>query len=64
MQKSEAFQLNFANHTHLIGTYAPGMTDPETKNAMHRHLESKDGLSAGHIDDVRLSAGMILSLPE
>lgn len=67
MREQPVTIIGFYSELHLgsfIGTYAPGITDPETKNAMHMHLVSQDGLSAGHIDDVRLSAGMILSLPE
>jgi hypothetical protein len=47
------------------GSYAPAVP-PESghKNAMHIHLVTKDGKSAGHIDNLILGTGMTLRLPK
>lgn len=52
------------HHGVFIGTYSPAITDKGVKNAMHIHLVSKDGKSAGHIDDVTFEGGMTLRLPK
>ncbi len=50
------------HHGVFIGTYAPAVKDKGVKNAMHIHLISKDGKSAGHIDELTFEGGMILRL--
>ncbi len=47
----------------FIGTYVPAIKEKDVKNAIHIHLVSKDGNSAGHIDDITLGGGMTLRLP-
>jgi len=51
-------------HGTFIGTYAPAMADSGERSAMHLHLVSEDGLSAGHIDNLRFTGGMVLRLPQ
>lgn len=49
----------------FISAYAPAISaDSGAKNAMHIHLVSRDGKSAGHIDNLTLGSGMILRLPK
>ena len=48
-----------------IGFYAPahrGIFIPHDAS-LHLHLATVDGAVAGHVDDVRLGAGVVLSLP-
>jgi len=52
------------HHGVFIGTYAPAIKEKDTKNAIHIHLVSKDGKSAGHIDDLTFEGGMTLRLPQ
>ncbi len=52
------------HHGTFIGTYAPAMADSGEQSAMHMHLVSDDGLSAGHIDNLHLAGGMVLRLPQ
>ena len=52
------------HHGTFIGTYAPAMADLAEQNALHLHLVSDDGLSAGHIDNLRFAGGMTLKLPQ
>lgn len=52
------------HHGVFIGTYAPAMKDKDVKNALHIHVVSKDGKSAGHIDHLSLAGSMTLRLPE
>jgi len=47
----------------FISTYAPAITEAGTRNTIHIHVVSQDGLLAGHIDDLQLSGGMTLRLP-
>ena len=46
-----------------ITVLAPGIKDKDVKNAIHIHMVTLDGKSAGHTDDVALSNGMKLLLP-
>ena len=48
----------------FISVLAPGIRDKDAKNAIHIHMVTRDGKSAGHIDDVVLSKGMKLFLPK
>jgi acetolactate decarboxylase len=48
----------------FISAYAPAIKDKDVKNTIHFHLVSKDGKSAGHIDDIALAGGMTLRLPK
>ena len=48
----------------FISAYAPAIPQgSDAKNAIHVHLVSRDGKSAGHIDDIILAPGMTLRLP-
>ena len=67
MQNEEVTIVGFYSESHhgvFIGTYAPALKQKGVKNAMHIHLVSKDGKSAGHIDDLTLEGGMTLRLPK
>jgi acetolactate decarboxylase len=48
----------------FISAYAPAIKEKDVKNAIHIHLVTKDGKSAGHIDDLTFSGGMTLRLPK
>lgn len=49
----------------FVSAYAPAITaDSGCKNAMHIHMVTRDGKSAGHIDNLILGPGMILRLPK
>lgn len=49
----------------FVSAYAPAVpAESGHKNAMHIHLVTKDGKSAGHIDNLVLGAGMTLRLPK
>jgi len=48
----------------FISVLAPGIKDNSVENAIHIHMVTRDGQSAGHIDDVVLSTGMSLLLPK
>lgn len=48
----------------FISAYAPAIKEKDVKNTIHIHLVSRDGKSAGHIDDVTLAGGMTLRLPK
>jgi acetolactate decarboxylase len=49
----------------FISAYVPAIsTDRGDKNAMHIHMVTRDGKSAGHIDNLALGAGMTLRLPK
>ena len=48
----------------FISAYAPAIKEKDVKNTIHFHLVSRDGKSAGHIDDIVLGAGMTLRLPQ
>jgi acetolactate decarboxylase len=53
------------HHGAFISVYVPAIApDSDAKNAMHIHLVTKDGKSAGHIDNLVLGAGMTLRLPK
>lgn len=59
--------VGFYSEKHLgafIGTYVPAIKDKDVKNAIHIHLVTKDGKSAGHIDDLAFAGGMTLRLPK
>lgn len=59
--------VGFYSEKHLgtfIGTYVPAIKEKDMKNAIHIHLVTKDGKSAGHIDDLSFSGGMTLRLPK
>lgn len=48
----------------FISAYAPAIpAGGSARNAMHIHMVSKDGKSAGHIDNLTLAPGMVLRLP-
>ena len=58
--------VGFYSEKHLgafIGTYVPAIKEKDVKNAIHVHLVTKDGKSAGHIDDIAFGGGMTLRLP-
>jgi acetolactate decarboxylase len=65
--KNEAVDIvGFHSESHpgvFISAYAPAIKEEGVKNAMHIHLVSRDGKSAGHIDDITLSGNMVLKLP-
>jgi acetolactate decarboxylase len=66
-QNEEVNIVGFYSEKHhgvFIGTYAPAIREKDVKNAMHIHLLSKDGNSAGHIDDLTFDGGMTLRLPK
>lgn len=48
----------------FISAYAPAIREKDVKNTIHFHMVSRDGKSAGHIDDIVLGAGMTLRLPQ
>jgi len=48
----------------FISAYAPAIKEKDVKNTIHFHMVSKDGKSAGHIDDIVLAGGMTLRLPK
>lgn len=48
----------------FISAYAPAIKEKDVKNTIHFHMVSKDGKSAGHIDDIVLGSGMTLRLPK
>lgn len=48
----------------FISAHAPAIKEKGLKNAIHIHQVTKDGKSAGHIDDLTLSGGMTLRLPK
>lgn len=49
----------------FISAYVPAISEGSgAKNAMHIHLLSRDGKSAGHIDNLILAPGMTLRLPK
>jgi len=60
--------IGFYSENHpgvFISAYAPAITkESGLKNAIHIHLVSRDGKSAGHIDDITLADGMTLLLPK
>lgn len=67
VMKSQAMDIvGFYSEKHFgafIGTYVPAIKEKDVKNAIHVHLVTKDGKSAGHIDDITLGGGMTLRLP-
>lgn len=48
----------------FISAYAPAIKEKDVKNTIHIHLVSKDGKSAGHIDNLAFTGGMTLRLPK
>lgn len=49
----------------FISAYAPAVPkESGLKNAIHIHLVTRDGKSAGHIDNITLAPGMTLRLPQ
>ena len=48
----------------FINAYVPAIKEKDVKNTIHFHMVSKDGKSAGHMDDFVLGAGMTLRLPK
>ena len=48
----------------FISAYAPAIKEKDVKNTLHIHLVSRDGKSAGHIDNIALAGGMTLRLPK
>jgi len=59
--------IGFHSENHpgvFISAYAPAIKEKDVKNTIHFHLVSKDGKSAGHIDDITMSGGMTLRLPK
>jgi acetolactate decarboxylase len=67
VMKNQAVDIvGFYSEKHLgafIGTYVPAIKEKDVKNAIHVHLVTKDGKSAGHIDDLTFAGGMTLRLP-
>lgn len=58
--------VGFYSEKHLgafIGVYVPAIKEKDVKNAIHIHLVTKDGKSAGHIDDLAFDGRMTLRLP-
>jgi acetolactate decarboxylase len=52
------------NHAGVfISAFAPAIKDKTARNAIHIHMVTKDGKSAGHIDDFQFGADMKLRLP-
>ncbi len=67
--KNEAMDIvGFYSEKHpgvFISAYAPAIApNSGAKNAMHIHMVSRDGKSAGHIDNLVLGEGMVLRLPK
>jgi acetolactate decarboxylase len=59
--------IGFHSENHpgvFISAYAPAIKEKDVKNTIHFHLVSKDGKSAGHIDDIAMAGGMTLRLPK
>jgi hypothetical protein len=53
------------NHTGIfLSAFATGIKDKAARNAIHIHMVTKDGKSAGHIDDFQFGTDMKLRLPE
>jgi len=48
----------------FISAYTPATKKAGVGNTIHIHLVSKDGKSAGHIDDLSFAGGMTLRLPQ
>jgi acetolactate decarboxylase len=67
VMKNEAVDIvGFYSEKHpgvFISAYAPAIKEKDVKNTIHIHLVTKDGKSAGHIDDLTFSGGMTLRLP-
>jgi acetolactate decarboxylase len=66
-QNEEVTIVGFYSESHhgvFIATYAPAIRDNDAENAIHIHLISKDGKSAGHIDALTFEGGMTLLLPK
>lgn len=59
--------IGFYSENHpgvFISAYVPAISkDSGIKNAIHIHLVTRDGKSAGHIDNLILGPGMTLRLP-
>lgn len=68
VMKNEAVDIvGFYSENHpgvFISAYAPAIKEKDVKNTIHFHLVSKDGKSAGHIDDITMVGGMTLRLPK
>jgi len=60
--------IGFYSENHpgvFISAYAPAIKkESGLMNSIHIHLVSRDGKSAGHIDDLTLAPGMTLRLPQ
>lgn len=60
--------IGFYSENHpgvFISAYAPAAkADSGVRNAIHIHMVSNDGKSAGHIDDLTLAPGIRLLLPQ
>ena len=49
----------------FISAFAPAIPPGgSARNAMHIHMVSRDGKSAGHVDNLVLGPGMVLRLPK
>lgn len=48
----------------FISAYAPAIKEKDVMNTMHIHLVSKNGKTAGHIDDLTFAGSMTLRLPK
>lgn len=49
----------------FISDYAPALPPGGTaRNAMHKHMVTRDGAGAGHIDNLSLAPCMVLRLPK
>lgn len=68
VMKNEAVDIvGFYSEKHpgvFISAYAPAIKEKDVKNTIHFHMVSKDGKSAGHIDDITMAGGMTLRLPK
>lgn len=66
MKNEQVDIVGFYSEKHpgaFISAYAPGIKEKDVKNTIHIHLVTKDGKSAGHIDDLNFGGGMTLRLP-
>jgi acetolactate decarboxylase len=67
MKNEQVDIVGFYSEKHpgvFISAYAPAIKEKDVKNTIHIHLLTKDGKSAGHIDDLTFSGGMTLRLPK
>lgn len=67
MKNEQVDIVGFYSEKHpgvFISAYAPAIKEKDVKNTIHIHLVTRDGKSAGHIDDLAFSGGMTLRLPK